>query len=249
MVVGTTSTRKRKPRSPVPTPLSVQIVDDVVSASVKVFEEILRTATQDDRIASIAVSGGTTPWQVFAALAKKSLPWERVRIYQVDERIVPYGDPRRNLTQLEAVFLTQVPAQCYPLPVDDPDLIAALLRYEASLPAAFDLVHLGLGEDGHTASLVPNDPVLDDTSYGVAITNPYQGVRRATLTYPVLNRAKHIVWIVSGEAKRHALEHLLTADQTIPASAVNRERATVITDIAVSGDSRGVEDVGGGPGE
>lgn len=213
--------------------MKVQVTDDVVADATAFLVERLRGALEGGRRASIALSGGRTPWAVFARLADVDLAWERVDVYQVDERVAPFGDPRRNLTQLLESLLDRVPARRHSMPVGECslDADAAVARYADSLPDEFDVVHLGLGTDGHTASLVPGDPVLGVADRDVAVTEPYQGTRRMTLTYPVLDRARELLWVVSGEEKRAALEALIAGDPSIPAGRVRRDRAVVITDI------------------
>jgi len=120
------------------------------------------------------------------------------------------------------------------MPVEDPDLEAAARRYEAELPEALDLVHLGLGGDGHTASLVPGDPVLEVRDRDVVVTGEYRGRRRMTLTYPALDRAREIVWLVAGEEKREALRQLLDRDPSIPASHVAAPVQLVVADHAAA---------------
>jgi 6-phosphogluconolactonase len=177
----------------------------------------------------LALSGGRTPWDMLAALAVEDLPWERVTIYQVDERIAPDGDDARNWTHMTA-SLAPVKLRAIPMPVTDTDLQGACDRYGRSLPARFDLVHLGLGPDGHTASLVPGDPVLDVRDHLVALTAAYQAHRRMTLTYPALARAREIVWLVTGVEKRRALAQLLGDDPAIPASRVTADSSIVLAD-------------------
>ena len=180
-----------------------------------------------------AVSGGHTPWAMFAELTEQDLPWSSIEIFQVDERVAPDGDPDRNLTHLHQA-LDGVPARVHAMPVTDADLEAAADTYAGRLPHSFDLLHLGLGPDGHTASLVPGDPVLNVTDRLVAVTNPYQGHRRMTLTYPGLGRADHILWLVTGEDKRDALGKLLGGDRSIPAGRVQANGSTILADAAAS---------------
>jgi len=181
-----------------------------------------------------ALSGGKTPWAMFAALADLDPPWEAMRLFQVDERVAPEGDPDRNITHLRDT-LGRVHPSIVPMPVNDADLDAAADRYAEVLPPRFDLIHLGIGPDGHTASLVPDDPVLAVTDRLVAVTQPYQGHRRMTLTYPALARTEEILWLVSGADKREALARLLAGDRSVPAARVEAARGTVLADVAATG--------------
>jgi 6-phosphogluconolactonase len=187
-----------------------------------------------------AVSGGTTPWRMLELLATEDVPWPLVHVFQADERIVGASDPGRNFSRLRAALLdrVQIPKiQIHPMPVQEADLTGAAARYGATLrevagtPPALDLIHLGLGVDGHTASLVPGDPGLDAAS-DVAVTGPYEGRLRMTLTYPVLECARYILWVVTGSDKAHALLRMRHGDRSIPAGRVPQERAVLLADAA-----------------
>jgi 6-phosphogluconolactonase len=180
---------------------------------------------------AMAVSGGATPWAMFARLAADPLEWDLVTLFQVDERVAPDGDPDRNLTHLDAALAGR-PVRVEAMGVTDVDLDGAADAYAARLPARFDLVHLGLGTDGHTASLVPDDPVLQVTDRLVGVTAPYQDHRRMTLTYPALARADRLLWLVAGADKREALTRLLDGDQAIPAGRVTAPSSVVVCDAA-----------------
>jgi len=182
---------------------------------------------------TFAVSGGHTPWAMFAKLVQETLPWQVVQIFQVDERVAPDGAPERNLTHLREA-LGDTPAEVMPMPVTDADLEQAAARYAQLLPDTFNLVHLGLGADGHTASLVPSDPVLDVTDRLVAVTSLYQGHRRMTLTYPALERTDQCLWLVAGQDKREALAKLLVNDPSIPAGRIRAQRSTILADAAAA---------------
>jgi 6-phosphogluconolactonase len=182
---------------------------------------------------TFAVSGGKTPWAMFAELAAEDVPWADVELFQVDERVAPDGDPDRNLTHLRQA-IGDAPARVHPMPVNDSNLDAAAVAYAAVLPQRFDLVHLGLGPDGHTASLVPGDPVLEVTDALVAVTQPYQGHQRMTLTYPALTRADQLLWLVTGSDKQDALAKLLAGDESIPAGRVLATHSLVLADAAAA---------------
>jgi 6-phosphogluconolactonase len=198
-----------------------------------------RAAVSEHGRFTFAVSGGHTPWAMFADLAKQDVPWADVELFQVDERVAPDGDPDRNLTHLHE-SIGDAPARVHPMPVNDLDLDKAAAEYAALLPERFDLVHLGLGPDGHTASLVPGDPVLEVTDELVAVTQPYQGHRRMTLTYPALTRADQLLWLVTGSDKRDPLVKLLAGDESIPAGRVVATRSLVLADEAAARAVSGV---------
>ncbi len=198
----------------------------------------------------VALSGGRTPWTMLRALADEDVPWAGVHVFQVDERVAPDGDPDRNLTHIRESLLGHCPIpadQVYAMPVESADLAAGsaqyarLLQIVAGSPPVLDLALLGLGPDGHTASLVPGDPVLGVADVSVALSGVYQKRRRMTLTYPVLDRSRRIVWLVTGAEKAGILARLLAGDRSIPAGRVDGERALVLADqsaAARSGESK-----------
>lgn len=195
----------------------------------------------------VAVSGGRTPWQMLHTLAREDVPWAGVHVIQVDERIAPAGDPDRNFTQLRESLLEHalLPAEnLHAMPVEEADVEMAARRYAGVLeriagrPPVLDLAHLGLGPDGHTASLVPDDPVLNVVDRDVALTGIYLKRRRMTLTYPMLNRSRRVLWVVTGAEKAAMLRRLLAADGSIPAGRVHQERAVVVADRAAAGRAR-----------
>ena len=220
----------------------IEVLDDPDA----VADEAAAIIATDARIAVaargrfvMAVSGGRTPWLMLRALADMEVPWEGVQVLQVDERVAPAGDPDRNLTHLRESLLQRTPLrpeQIHAMPVESQDLEAAAASYAATLrqvagsPAVLDLVHLGLGLDGHTASLVAGDPALAITQAPVALAGPYQGRRRMTLTYPVLNHARRILWLVTGAEKAGMLVRLRDADRSIPAGRVRQDQALVLAD-------------------
>ena len=193
------------------------------------------------RRAVIAVSGGQTPWAMLQQFAQAALPWASLYVAQVDERRAPRGDRERNLTRLEQLLVTQGPLPAdhlLAMPVEGEDLEAATHEYAARLdalaPSGLDLVQLGLGGDGHTASLVPDDPVLGVADRSVAWSGVYQGTRRMTLTYAALAAARARLWLVTGESKAAVLQQLLDGRGDIPAVRVSRDHTHVVADIAAA---------------
>jgi 6-phosphogluconolactonase len=181
---------------------------------------------------ALGLSGGQTPWRMIGVLGDDTeMPWAETEIFQVDERVAPPGSEDRNLTHLIQMLSIGHQSAVRPMPVTSRDLDAAARQYEEQLPERLDLVHLGLGPDGHTASLVPGDPVLEVDDRRVAITDgEYQGHRRMTLTYPELARARKILWLVLGEKAREALARLREGDTSIPAGRVENDEMVLVTD-------------------
>jgi 6-phosphogluconolactonase len=219
--------------------------DSAARAAAGMIAAEARAAVSERGRFVMAVSGGRTPWIMLRALSGEDVPWKSVHVLQVDERVAPAGHPDRNLTHLRESLLEHTPMrpeQVHAMPVESADFEDAAKQYTATLtgiagsPPILDLVHLGLGPDGHTASLVPGDPVLSVADADVALTGVYQGRRRMTLTYPVLNRARRILWLATGAEKQGMLRRLFDGDLSIPAGRVCRERAVIIADRAAAGD-------------
>jgi 6-phosphogluconolactonase len=227
--------------------MKIQIFPDADAVARKAAEIIAAEARSVVAVRGrfiMAVSGGHTPWQMLRALTNEKMPWESVHVVQVDERVAPPGDADRNLSHLRESLLEHAPLrseQIHAMPVESADLDAAAKRYNLTLreiagsPPVMDLAHLGLGPDGHTASLVPRDPVLEVTDVDVALTGVYQGRRRMTLTYPMLNRSRRVLWLVTGNDKVKALARLLEGDRSIPAGRIQRDQAVVLADRAAAG--------------
>ncbi|HEX5821774.1 MAG TPA: 6-phosphogluconolactonase [Solirubrobacterales bacterium] len=196
--------------------------------------ELIREAGQfaysEREYFGLAVSGGRDPWPMFSQLEDGDLPWKATEIFQVDERVAPAGSDERNLTHLVESLSIGAQGSIRPMPVTDEDLEAAANRYAEQLPdGPLDLAHLGIGRDGHTASLVPGDPVLEVTDKRVAVTGgEYQGVHRMTLTYPEINRVRKLLWVVTGEEKVDALRKLIAQDPSTPSGAMRPEGDSLI---------------------
>ena len=218
--------------------------DSVARAAAATIAADARAAMAARGRFALAVSGGHTPWVMLRELAGEDVPWGGMHVFQVDERVAPEGDPDRNLTHLRESLLKHSPLrpeQIHAMPVECADLEAAAMQYAVDLrsvagtPPVLDLIHLGLGPDGHTASLVPGDAVLNVTGTEVALTGIYQGRRRMTLTYSAINRARRVLWVVTGSEKREMLHRLIEGDVSIPAGRVRREQAAVLADRAAAG--------------
>src|SRR4029077_3229086 len=218
--------------------------DAAATAGAKFIADQAREAVAARGRFVMAVSGGRVPWQMFRILANETLPWKDVHLVQVDERVAPAGDQDRNLTHLRESLLSQVPlpsGQFFAMLVEENDLEMAAAQYASTLrqiagsPPMLDLVHLGLGPDGHTASLVPGDRVLNVKDADVAITGTYEGRRRMTLTYPIINRSRRLLWVVTGSEKGGMLVLLREGDPSIPAGRVRQDQALVLADRAAAG--------------
>jgi 6-phosphogluconolactonase len=219
--------------------------DAVAAEAARLIAAEARAAVASRGRFVMAVSGGRTPWQMLRALGGEDVPWAGVHVVQVDERIAPAGDSDRNFTHLRESLLAHAPLPAdhiYAMPVEAADLDGAALSYARTLeriagtPPVLDLAHLGLGPDGHTASLAPGDPVLDVAGRGVALTGIYVKRRRMTLTYPMLNRSRRILWLVTGVEKLAMLSRLRAADASIPAGRVRQDRALVLADRSAVGE-------------
>ena len=218
--------------------------DSVAREAASLIAVAARAAVAERGRFIMAVSGGHTPWVMLRNVTREEVPWDKVHLAQVDERVAPPGHPDRNLTHLQESLLEHAPLpldQIYAMPVESVDLESAAKQYAATLakiagsPPVLDLVHLGLGPDGHTASLVPGDAVLEVNDADVAVTGIYQGRRRMTLTYPIVNRARRVLWLVTGSEKVGMLARLREGDPSIPAGRINQERALVLADRAAAG--------------
>ena len=222
---------------------ALDTADSVAQKAAAIIAEEARSAVAERGRFALAVSGGHTPWLMLRALATADVPWSAIQIVQVDERVAPAGHPDRNLTHLRESLLDHAPlsgGQIHAMPVESADLETAARQYARKLeqiagsPSVLDFVHLGLGPDGHTASLVPGDPVLDIEDTDVAVTGVYQGRRRMTLTYPIINRSRRVLFVVTGSEKAPMLPRLLDGDESIPAGRVSHERALLIADSAAA---------------
>jgi len=224
-----------------------EVLPDPGAVAIRAAERIAQVAreavTERGRCA-LAFSGGTTPWQALRALAGEDVPWDRVHLFQVDERAAPSGDPDRNYFHLKEALIDRIAVpsgNVHPMSVEAENFDEEACRYEAILrriagtPPVLDLVQLGLGEDGHTASLFPGDPALQAVDSEIAVTGLHMGRRRMTLTFPAIDRARCILWLVTGAGKAAALERLLAGDRSIPAGCVRSDRAVLLADTAAAG--------------
>lgn len=216
-------------------------------AAARFIAQCASRAVRERGSCSIAFSGGSTPRTMLAALVAEDLPWRNLHVFQVDERATNRGAGERNLTQLQQALLGKTPLcaeALHAMPVEEADLEAGARRYEEALagpagdPAVLDLIHLGLGDDGHTASLVPCDAALEVSERDVAVSAAYRGYRRMTLTLPIINRARQRLWLVTGAPKAAMLARLAAGDQGIPAGRVRGEDSVIFADQAALGENR-----------
>jgi 6-phosphogluconolactonase len=213
--------------------LEREVVATADEAAARVGALIAEQARRASGRFSVALS--KAPAAMLAALVDGDPLWATLELYQVDERVAPAGSDARNLTAILSALPTGAVDSLIPMPVEAPDLDDAARLYDAELPDALDLVHLGLGPDGHTASLFPDDPLLKTRDRRVAVTQEHEGYRRMTLTYPALEAAQELVWLVTGEEKRHMLARLLGRDESIPAARIEKPRQLVVADAAAAG--------------
>lgn len=216
--------------------MQVRVAADAAGAASLAAESIarrLRFAVLRRGSASVAFSGGSTPAAMLAELAMMSVPWQYVQVYQVDERVAPEGDSRRNLRLLDV--LPVAARQLHAMPVTVRDLHAGARRYAAGLPERFDVVHLGLGDDGHTASWPPDDPVIR-SKRRVDLCAEFLGTVRMTLTPPVVNAARARVVLTAGAGKRSMMTRWLDGDASLPVQKVRRTDTLVIVDRAGAPD-------------
>lgn len=219
--------------------IDLQVAGDEKAAARRAAELIATTgkaAVADHNTFSLAMSGGRSPWAMLAILGElEEMPWAETELFQVDERIASPGSEDRNLTHMVLGLSMDHQAMLRPMPVTQRDLGGAAHDYENTLPDPLDCIHLGLGPDGHTASLVPGDPVLEVTDRRVAITETaYQGHPRMTLTYPALSAARKIVWLITGADKVEALAGLRAGDTSIPAGRVENDNMVIVADEAAA---------------
>lgn len=213
-------------------------------AAARFLAQLIAAAVAERGRCVMACSGGSGPWPMFRSLAREPVAWPHVHVVQVDERLVALQDDERNWKRIRANLIEPagvLAAHAHPMPVEEGDVSEAAMRYAAELesiagkPAIIDIVHLGIGSDGHTASLVPGDGVLDVKDRDVAVTRAaYQGHRRMTMTFPILDRARCRLWLVCGEGKAEALARLLRGDASVPAGRVNRAGSVVFADEAAA---------------
>lgn len=226
--------------------------DDLARRAASEIASSLRAAVRARGHATLAVSGGSTPGDMLEALASETVPWDRLQVFQVDERIAPAGDPDRNIELIRQRLLMNGSSPLltlHPMPVEEADIEEAADRYAAELreragdPPVLDVVQLGLGSDGHTASLLPGDPVVDVTDREVAVSDYHQGWRRMTLTLPVLARARSLVWVVRGSEKRPMVDRLIAGDAAIPAGRVPRTHGVLFVERSAAPSPNGAEGV------
>ena len=210
------------------TPLVVPGPTELAEAAASWTAERITGAVAARKACYLALAGGETPRGCYQRLAlppyRDALPWASVFVYWSDERQVALDDPASNYAMAKAALLDHVtipPDQVFPL-VGDPTPTLRRVPADAIGRPRFDLIHLGLGEDGHTASLFPGDAALREAEALVAVVHnaPKPPPDRLTLTLPVINAARGVLFMVQGASKRDALARVLRRDPALPASHV-----------------------------
>jgi 6-phosphogluconolactonase len=224
----------------------IAVADTIAMAKAAADRVVARIAANGQRVA-ICLSGGSSPKQLFELLAtdayRPKIPWDRVHWFIGDERFVPVGNPLNNMSMARKAFLDQCApaANVHPIPIDSADPGEAARRYEAELKAfygsdkltlqrpLFDVVLLGVGPDGHTASLFPGYPAVEETTRWVtevpkAHVEPF--VPRISLTLPVLASCREMLFEASGAAKRAIVTRVFDGED-LPASRAHSEGDTV----------------------
>jgi len=227
----------------------------VAIATADRFVEAARRAIDERGIFRVALSGGGTPKQVYPLLLepprRDGVDWSRVEFFWGDERSVPPDHPESNFGVAYQMLIAQLPNvrpdRIHRMPAEAPDIEAAALSHESELrlafgargdePPAFDLVWLGMGPDGHTASLFPGTAALEETERWVTANwVPDQGTWRMTLTYPVLNAAREVLFVVTGADKADAVRAIRAGGSDLPAERVAGEGVEWILDAAAAGE-------------
>lgn len=227
----------------------IEVVKDLEALSFRAAEVVADRIRQSQGPFRLALSGGSTPQGCYRDLARlHQVPWERVEIYQGDERFVPHDDPKSNYRMIRQCLLHAIgPRGIFAMPADGAPEDAArryeeLLRqqYGAGILAEgrplFDLQLLGLGDDGHIASLIPGQPVLEDRAHWVAEVPHGREETRITLTYPALESSRLMLFLVSGARKHDALVRARAGDPSIPAGRLRPQGEVVwLVDRAAAG--------------
>lgn len=196
------------------TGVGYQIIADpavFASTAAAVLARRIAALSEQERV-SIALSGGTTPRPVYRALAEEAIDWSRLEVFFVDERLVSFDDPGSNYGMARRALLDHVPIppeRVHPLPAEATDLATALEGYAESLPERLDIVVLGIGSDGHTASLFPGSEALYADGPVARSESPVPPVDRLTLTPPVIQSARVIVMLAQGTEKGDAVRAAL----------------------------------------
>ena len=205
----------------------VEVLPDksaLIERSLEIVLTKIEAAIAQRGLATIALAGGSTPKPLYEKLAEQDLPWEKIHVFWGDERYVPADHPDSNEGMARRAWLDQVPlpaANIHPMPTDASDPAAAAAQHEAEVQAfftistgtfpAFDIILLGIGDDGHTASLFPHTDALQVRDRLITVGNK-DGQPRLTFTAPLINQAHAVLFLVAGASKRPALNHIFAPE-------------------------------------